>query len=118
MILNRNDAEGPPGIWAQDKLYAFWNISVVKEGNYSISFIFHHPLPGKGNMIMKAGPVQRTLNIMDTSKKTITMKNVYLVKGDFIFESRYQYKREQILPFYIEINYKEVGNSQSAVTPA
>ena len=103
VILNRNDAEGPPGIWAQDKVYAFWDISVVKEGNYSISFIFHHQLPGKGNMVMKAGPVRRTLNITDTANKTITMKNVYLVKGDFIFESWFQYKRELWLPFYIEI---------------
>ena len=112
VILNRNDAKGPPGIWAQDNLYAFWDISVVKEGNYSISFIFLHPLPGKGNMVMKAGPVQRTLNITDTSKKTITMKNVYLVKGDFIFESWFQYEREIWLPFYIEIKKNEEISSK------
>ena len=56
---------------------------------------------------MKAGPVQRTMSITDISKKTITMKNVYLIKGDFIFESWFQYKREQILPFYIEIKKNE-----------
>jgi len=116
VILNRNDAEGPPGIWAQDKLYAFWDISVVKEGNYSISFIFQNTLPGEGNLVMKAGPVQRTISITDTSKKTITMDNVYLVKGDFIFESWFQYKTEQILPFYIEIKRKSaVSSHQSAM---
>ena len=44
VILNRNDAKGPPGIWAQDAIYGYWDINVEKEGLYDITFQFPEKL--------------------------------------------------------------------------
>ena len=106
VILNRNDAKGPPGVWAQDKLYAFWTVSIMKRGLYDIAFFFRNALPGAGQMLMKAGPVQRTLNFTEAPDKMIKMEDVELVEGDFNFNAWFQHKGELYLPFYIRIESK------------
>jgi arylsulfatase len=106
VILNRNDAKGPPGVWAQDKLYAFWTVSVMKTGSYDIEFFFRNELPGEGQLLMKVGPVQQTLNFSEAPDKTIRMENVRLVEGDFNFNAWFQHKGELYLPFYIKIRNK------------
>ncbi len=103
VILNRNDAKGPPGIWAQDRIYGYWSVSVTEPALYSMKFVFRNNLPGDGKMLMKVGPVQRTVDFSDTSSNIIQMQNIPLVEGDFLFDAWYLYKGENYLPFYIEV---------------
>ena len=104
VLLNRNDARGPPGIWAQDKLYAFWAVTIAETALYDIEFVFRKKIPGSGTMLMKAGPVQRTIEFSDTSASKIKMENVELLKGDFKFESWFFFKGEMYFPFYVEVS--------------
>ncbi|MDH5604932.1 MAG: arylsulfatase, partial [Cyclobacteriaceae bacterium] len=36
VILNRNDSKGPPGIWAQEDRYFYWDVEVQSKGLYTI----------------------------------------------------------------------------------
>jgi len=103
VILNRNDAKGPPGVWAQEQLYAYWPVTVEDEGPYDVEFVFHKPLPGEGHMLLRTGSVQRTMHISDTSLTSITMENIEFQKGDHLFESWFWHQGQVILPFFIEI---------------
>jgi len=106
VILNRNDARGPPGIWAQEKIYGFWDISVMNAGKYTITFHFHHMLDQPGNMLLKIGTLQRTKHIPDSTDMVI-MKDVYLEPGDFMLDSWYNCSSGNFLPFYVSVAYKE-----------
>ncbi len=103
VILNRNDAKGPPGIWAQDRIYAYWAVRVTEPALYTIKFVFKEKIPGSGKMLMKVGPVQRTVDYFDTSTNSIQMKDVELVEGDFLFDAWFSYEGNTLLPFYVEV---------------
>ena len=105
VILNRNDAKGPPGIWAQDQLYAYWTVKILKEQPYTIKCFFRQNLPGPGNMLVKVGSVQRTIHVSDTGEKVIILKNVPFLKGDYLFEAWFNYKGKPYLPFYMEVSW-------------
>ncbi|UCG26936.1 MAG: arylsulfatase [Bacteroidales bacterium] len=102
VILNRNDAKGSPGIWAQKQIYGYWNISVINAGLYDITFNFHHTLNAPGDMLLKIGTLQRTKRIQEPVNE-ITMEGIYLGPGDFMFESRYSSDNGNYLPFYVTI---------------
>ena len=104
VILNRNDAKGPPGVWAQDRLYAYWAVSVTDEGPYDVEFVFHRPLPDDGNMVLRVGPVQRTLQIDEPGLTRIMMENIGLHKGDYLLESWFWTEGQIYLPFYTKIS--------------
>lgn len=104
VILNRNDAKGPPGIWAQDRIYAYWAVRVTEPALYNVNFVFKEKLPGRGKMLMKVGPVQRTVDYYDTSSNRIQMKDVELIEGDFLFDAWFSYEGNTLLPFYIEVS--------------
>ncbi|MDX2443354.1 MAG: arylsulfatase [Bacteroidales bacterium] len=103
VILNRNDAKGPPGIWAQDRIYAYWAVRVGKQALYNMNFVFRDNIPGEGKMLMKVGPVQRTIDFGDTTSNSIQMRNVPLLEGDFLFDAWFLYRGETYLPFYVEV---------------
>ena len=106
VILNRNDARGPPGIWAQEKIYGFWDISVMNAGKYTITFHFHNMLDQPGNMFLKIGTLQRTASIKEPTDRII-MEDLYLEPGDFMLESWYNCSSGNFLPFYVSIFKKE-----------
>jgi hypothetical protein len=102
VILNRNDAKGPPGIWAQQQIYGYWDISVMQAGSYDITFYFHHILNTPGNMLLKIGTLQRTEPV-NGSTDQVLMNDVYLEPGDFMFESWYNCSAGNYMPFYVTI---------------
>ncbi len=109
VILNRNDAKGMPGIWAQDQIYGFWDIAVNDPGPYTISFTFRHKLPTPGSLTFKAGTIQRTVLNKDSTLLTITCPHILLSAGNARFDSWYNAKRSTfykggiIMPFYVTI---------------
>jgi arylsulfatase len=108
VVLNRNDAKGPPGIWAQEHLYAYWAVSIIDEGPYDVEFVFHKPLPDEGDMILRVGPVQRTLNIKEAGLTRIRMEEIELHEGDYLMESWFWWKGQVFLPFYVEISKRSM----------
>lgn len=102
VILSRNDAKGPSGIWAQQRIYGYWDISVVQQGSYDIVFHFHHDLSTPGTMLLKMGTLQRTEPIQEAADELI-MKDVYLEPGDYMFESWYSCSSGNYMPFFVSI---------------
>lgn len=102
VILNRNDAKGTRGIWAQRQIYAYWDVAVATTTSYNLTFRFEHPVPGGGHMMVRVGNAQRTVNIPD-STDLIVMRAVQLVEGEHRFESWYQHQGPAYLPFYVEV---------------
>lgn len=102
VILNRNDAKGPPGIWAQQQIHGYWDISVMQAGSYDIIFHFHHVLNSPGNMVLKIGTMQRTEPV-NGSTDQVLMNNVDLEPGDFMFESWYSCSSGNHMPFFVTV---------------
>ena len=69
-----------------------------------MNFVFRENIPGEGKMLMKVGPVQRTITFGDTTSNSIQMKGIPLVEGDFLLDAWFQYKGKTYLPFYIEVS--------------
>jgi arylsulfatase len=103
VILNRNDAKGTRGMWAQERIYGYWDVAVVENAVFDITFHFERSLPAPGEMTLKVGNIQRTLVNEDTTTAVLTMKSVPLVEGDHMFESWYWHRGESYLPFYVEV---------------
>ena len=56
VFLNRNDAEGDRGIWAQEEIYGKWRVSIA-QGTYNLNFRFLTPLKDGGQMIVETAHI-------------------------------------------------------------
>ena len=102
IFLNRNDADGERGIWAQEEIYGKWQVS-IKEGQYNIRFKFIKPVDAGGQMILETGAiVNQMINNKDNSD-IIEMKNVKLPEMDCELIPFYSARGKNILPFWVEI---------------
>jgi len=109
VILNRNDAKGTRGIWAQPQLYAYWDVEVATTTTYDLTFRFERPVPAGGRMMVRAGNTQRTFRNPD-STDVLVMRDVRLVEGRHMFESWYQHRGPAYLPFYVEVRRSASGS--------
>ncbi len=102
VILNRNDADGEIGIWAQEEIYGLWKVRIHK-GTYTVRFKFIEPVPGNGQMILETKPFINQLKVPDSKPDLIEMKNVALpdMEGDLI--PYYSVGSKKIFPFWVEI---------------
>ena len=110
VVLNRNDARGSPGMWRQDRIYGYWDVTVEKAGAYDFDVHFFDPVGQRGDLVIRVGPVQRTIHNADTAATSIRIENVPLREGDFMVESWYAGERLEEqgpafthFPFYVEI---------------
>jgi hypothetical protein len=74
-ILNRNDADGDRGIWAQEEIFGKWRVEIV-EGLYNVKFKFLKPIAPNGKMLMEIGPIIHKIEHEEGSTDVIEMKNV------------------------------------------
>ena len=102
VILNRNDADGEIGIWAQEEIYGLWKVRVNK-GRYTIRFKFIEPVPGNGRMVLETNPFITQMKQVGTPTDLIEMKDVDLpnFEGDLI--PYYAVGSRNIFPFWVEI---------------
>ena len=102
VILNRNDADGEIGIWAQEEIYGLWKVRVNK-GRYTIRFKFIEPVPGNGRMVLETKPFITQMKQVGTPTDLIEMKDVDLpnFEGDLI--PYYGVGSRNIFPFWVEI---------------
>jgi len=102
VFLNRNDADGQWGIWAQEEIFGKWNVC-IKEGWYNIRFKFLNPVPANGRMFIETKSFINQMKNEADNTDIIEMKNVYLpgMKCDFV--PFYAVGSRRILPFWVEI---------------
>jgi arylsulfatase len=101
IILNRNDAGGERGIWAQEEIYGKWDVK-INAGVYNIKFKFIEPLSSTGTMLLETGTIVNRKEYSPENEDLIEMKNVVLpeMKGEVV--PYYFIKRKKIFPFWVE----------------
>ena len=102
-ILNRNDAKGDEGIWAQDRIYGYWDVHIEQDGFYDFNFVFRESLNQEGTMKLRLGTTQRSLRNTDPTARQLEMKGVFLKAGISRLEPWYRTREGNHLPFYIEV---------------
>lgn len=106
VFLNRNDAKGSEGIWAQEDIFGYWDVNIVEEGYYDIIFRFVKEIKTPGTLKIKAGTILRSKQIKQYPFNELMMENVWLEKGECMFVPAYKTAGKSILPLYVEIKKK------------
>jgi arylsulfatase len=101
VFLNRNDADGQRGIWAQEEVYGKWLVK-INQGHYNIRFKFIEPLEAGGRLLLETNGIIRSQQLIEPSD-IIEMKNVYFDEMDCEFIPIYMHKGKRIFPFWVEL---------------
>ena len=102
VILNRNDAGGERGIWAQEEIYGKWSVS-IREGYYNIKFKFIKPVEANGRMYLEANTLVKQMLNEQEDADIIEMKQVYLPDMDCDLIPFYSIGSKSIFPFWMEM---------------
>lgn len=103
IFLNRNDASGQRGIWAQEEVYGFWDVK-LEPGTYDFKFKFIKPVPSNGKMFLETGAIVNQLQLKsEQDLDKIEMKGVEIPKMETELIPFYQVNGKQIFPFWVEI---------------
>lgn len=102
IILNRNDAGGSRGIWAQEEIYGKWDVS-IEEGVYNVKFKFIKPLETPGRMYLETGAIINQSKNTAVNTDIIEMKNIHLTKMKCDLIPFYSTNGKNIFPFWVEL---------------
>ena len=102
VILNRNDAGGQRGIWAQEEIYGKWKVS-IEEGHYDIKFKFIKPVKANGRMYLETNTVVKQILNEKEDTDIIEMNNVFFSEMDCDLIPFYAIGAKNIFPFWIEM---------------
>ena len=102
-FLNRNDASGQRGIWAQNEIFGFWRAKVY-EGKYNFRFKFNNLNLTSGQMVIEVGSQVFSKKVEIDDSGYVLMENIHLNEGEFDITPFFRYERKNILPFWVEIN--------------
>ena len=101
--LNRNDASGQRGIWAQNEIFGFWRIKALS-GKYNFRFKFNNLNLTSGEMVIEVGSQVYSKKVEVDDNGYALMENIHLNEGEFDLTPFFRYERKNIFPFWVEIN--------------
>ena len=101
--LNRNDASGQRGIWAQNEIFGFWRIKALS-GKYNFRFKFNNLNLTSGQMVIEVGNQVYSKKVEVDDNGYALMENIHLNEGEFDLTPFFRYERKNIFPFWVEIN--------------
>ena len=104
-ILNRNDASGERGVWAQNDIYTFWKVN-FKKGIYDFKFKFKDSIANKGTLFTEINNRVYSKKIDKAINNTLEMNNISIDNSEFDLISFLKLGPKKIYPFWIEI-YKQ-----------
>lgn len=110
VVLNRNDAGGMPGIWAQEEVFGNWQVEVIETGYYDIRVNFLNPVKD-GRILVKLAPVQVSKGVDEIGVDGATFNRVFLTEGKYQLESWFDrranstldQKADILFPFSVEV---------------
>ena len=102
IVLNRNDAKGQRGIWAQQELYGYWDVA-IQEGYYDLKLRFIEPLENTGRIVLESGTLVQQMQVSDAGLEVIEMKNVYFPSLTGSLRPFYASESGNIFPFWVEM---------------
>ena len=103
--LNRNDAGGERGIWAQEEIHGKWFVD-IQEGTYDIEFKFINPVKEGGTLYLETNSfINRQKN--NTKTDRLVMEDVHIphMNGDLL--PYYIINGKSIFPFWVKFSKKE-----------
>ncbi|MDX2430707.1 MAG: sulfatase-like hydrolase/transferase, partial [Bacteroides sp.] len=104
VILNRNDAKGTPVAWTEEGRLNYWDVRVVEEGIYDITYYFVNPLEGPAKVSLNLYPYNIDENCKQAGTKDWTFKNVKIKEGDYHLEPYIQTGQgKYVFPMYVTI---------------
>lgn len=101
IVLNRNDADGERGIWAQEEIFGKWNVK-IKKGLYNFSFKFLKPVKEGGKMYLETNGIINQKKI-ERSNDIIEMKSISLSQMEGELMPFYMVNGERRFPFWVSI---------------
>ena len=101
--LNRNDASGQRGIWAQNEIFGFWRIKALS-GKYNFRFKFNNLNLTSGQMVIEVGNQVYSKKVEVDDNGYALMENIHLNEGEFDLTPFFRYERKNIFPFWVEID--------------
>ena len=103
VFLNRNDASGERGIWAQEEIFGTWRVHITEGGYYTVTFRFLNPVAAHGHMYLETETLINQMEVTGDATDEIVMERVYLpeMKGDLL--PFYEVNSQRILPFWVEV---------------
>ena len=104
-ILNRNDASGERGVWAQNDIYTFWKVN-FKKGIYDFKFKFKDSIANKGTLFTEINNRVYSKKSDKAINNTLEMNNISIDNSEFDLISFLKLDPKKIYPFWIEI-YKQ-----------
>ena len=102
VILNRNDAGGERGIWAQEEIYGKWHVHIAS-GLYNFKFKFIKPVAANGEMFLETRTIINRKKNTNDNTDIIEMKKVLLPEMDCDLIPFYSVNGKRIFPFWVEI---------------
>lgn len=102
IILNRNDADGERGIWAQEEIFGKWNVK-INRGIYNFKFKFIKPVKQGGRMFLETNGIINQKKNTNNNTDIIEMNNISLKEMDYELIPFYLLNGKKIFPFWVEI---------------
>ena len=102
VILNRNDAGGERGIWAQEEIYGKWHVH-IEPGLYNFKFKFIKAVAANGELFLETGTMINRKKNTNNNTDIIEMKKVLLPEMDCDLIPFYSVNGKRIFPFWVEI---------------
>lgn len=96
VVLNRNDAKGSAGIWAQEEIFGYWDVRIATSGKYTIKANFIKELKEPGTLFLKMYPHQYAANSQGMTDEII-IPDVFLDANDYRLECYFQTKSGKII---------------------
>ena len=102
VILNRNDAGGERGIWAQEEIFGKWHVH-IKQGLYNFKFKFIKPVESNGEMFLETQTIINSKKNTKDNVDIIEMEKVLLPEMECDLIPFYKVNGKRIFPFWVEI---------------
>ena len=106
IFLNRNDASGERGIWAQNNIYSYWKVKFNK-GTYDFKFKFKNCIDNPGTMFTEINNVVYSKKYDSIVNDIVVMKKIKIEENNTDFISFFRSGNQKIYPFWVEINKNE-----------
>ena len=104
-VLNRNDASGERGIWAQNDVYSYWKVN-FKKGTYDFKFKFKDSITSKGTLFTEINNRVYSKKTEKVDYSTLEMNDISIENSEVDLISFLKLNNKKIFPFWIEI-YKK-----------
>jgi arylsulfatase len=102
VVLNRNDAAGERGIWAEGDVFGQWNVD-LQAGYYNFTYKFREPVVGGGQMYLETNQIIHQKRYKTGDSDIIQMNKVFLPAMKGVLTPFYAIKGKRIFPFWVEI---------------